>query len=132
MHLNHELFDQRLDKWIGQNHTSNMITFSERFMAIDYTYHNNSINEDNILELDTGIYLTKTHFNSRTFKQLSDIGKYIKFLTDRSLVLLFIGLFSFYFAFFSIYFDTSFRNLEFYKHSIFSFYKEFLTAKEWV
>ncbi len=54
-------------------------------------------------------------------------GKYLKFLTDKSLVLLFIGLFSFYFAFFSIYFDTSFRNLEFYKPSIFSFYKEFLT-----
>jgi hypothetical protein len=69
----------RNDRWIGQNQTSSTITFSETFMAVDYTYTNGSVNQSNVFTIDTGIYLTQTGLSSTTFKQLSDIGKYIKF-----------------------------------------------------
>ena len=69
----------RNDRWIGQNQTSSTITFSETFMAVDYTYTNGSVNQSNVFTIDAGIYLTQTGLSSTTFKQLSDIGKYIKF-----------------------------------------------------
>lgn len=69
----------RNDRWIGQNQISSTITFSEKFMIVDYTYTNDSVNQTNVFSIDTGIYLTKSGLSSTTFKQLSDIGKYIKF-----------------------------------------------------
>ena len=68
----------RNDRWIGQNQTSSTITFSEKFMTVDYTYTNGSVNQSNVFTIDTGIYLTQSGLSSTTFKQ-SDIGKYIKF-----------------------------------------------------
>ena len=69
----------RIDRWIGQNQTSSTITFSEKFMTVDYTYTNGSVNQSNVFAIDTGVYLTKSGLSSTTFKQLSDIGKYIIF-----------------------------------------------------
>jgi hypothetical protein len=69
----------RVDRWIGQNQTTSDITFSEKFMIIDYTYVKNSVNETNVFEIDTGIYLTKSGLSATSFRRLSDIGKYIKF-----------------------------------------------------
>jgi hypothetical protein len=76
----------RFNKWIGQKQSNSAITFSERFSAVDYTYNKNLVNEDNVLELDTGVYLTKPTLNSITFKQISDIGKFIKFSLKGDLI----------------------------------------------
>ncbi len=72
----------RVDRWIGQRQSSSAITFSEKFITVDYKY----LNSSNIFAIDTGIYLTNTGLNSTTFSQLSDIGKYIKFSLNGDLI----------------------------------------------
>jgi len=76
----------RVDRWIGENQTTSDITFSEKFMVIDYKYVKNSVNESNVFAIDTGIYLTKCGLSATSFRRLSDIGKYIKFTLKGDLI----------------------------------------------
>ena len=79
----------RVDRWMGKKvGTTDLssagdasITFTPKFVQVDYRYKKSPTSGDqisNIIEMDTGVYLTRTAMTSTTFA-LGDVGRIFRF-----------------------------------------------------